>query len=117
MPAALGFAIPLGGCSVAGTWKTVDIQPHGSPFPISQMTLDEQGKYTATGGFTAKGEYDGDPHTTTGTYRRRWSDLHLAPAEGPVLVYRTHRLWDGKLVMTFKPPGGEKSIKAVFVRE
>ncbi len=78
------------------------------------MTFDEAGKYTATGLFTAQGAYDGKTHTTTGGYKASGGTLSLSPVGGPTLDYRTRRRADGKLVMTFRPPGQDREVTAVL---
>ncbi len=105
----------LAGCaSPAGSWRTVEITPAGAPFPIHQVTFDEKGKYTATGLFTAQGQHDGRIHTTTGAYKLTGQGLSLSPLGGPTLEYRARRRADGKMVLTFKPPGQDRSVTAVL---
>jgi hypothetical protein len=92
----------------------VETSPQGAPFPINEVTFAEGGKYTATGLFTAQGQYDGKAHTTTGAYKMSGQKLLLSPAGGPTLEYRTRRRSDGKLVMTFRPPGQSREVTAVL---
>jgi len=112
--AVLCAAALTSGCGLGGSWKTTDVRPKGAAFPINQVTFDTQGKYTATGEFTAKGDYNGNTHTTTGVYTRRWQTLTLSPVGGPMLEYKTRRRWDGKLVMTLKLPGQDREATAVL---
>jgi len=106
----------LSGCSssIAGSWETSEVRPQGAGFPINQVTFDKQGKYTATGAFSAQGTYSGDIHTTTGVYTRQWQTVRVSPVGGPPLEYKTRRRLDGKLVMTLKVPGQDREVTAVF---
>jgi len=108
--------ILLSGCStnIAGSWQTAEIHPKGAGFPINQVTFDNQGKYTATGEFSAGGVYNGDTHTTTGTYKKQWQTVRISPVGGPPLEYKTRRRLDGKLVMTLKVPGQDHEVTAVL---
>lgn len=103
----------LSGCALGGSWRAESIQPQGSPFPINEITFDK-GKYTATGMFTAQGDYSEKPRTTTGEYSFNGLALKLKPAGGPELFYRTSRRLDGKLSMTFKLPNQGPSVTAVL---
>ena len=112
--AVLCAAVLSSGCGIGGSWKTVEVRPKGAAFPINQVTFDAHEKHTATGEFTAKGDYNGNTHTTTGVYTRRWQTLTLSPIGGPTLEYKAHRRWDGKLVMTLKLPGQDREATAVL---
>ena len=112
--AVLCTAVLSSGCGIAGSWKTVEVRPQRAAFPINQVTFDAQGKYTATGAFAAQGTYDGSAHTTTGAYSQRFGTLRLSPIGGPMLEYKAHRRWDGKLVMTLKMPGQDREVTAVL---
>ena len=106
----------LSGCSssITGSWETSEVRPQGAGFPINQVTFDEQGKYTATGAFSAQGTYSGDIHTTTGVYTRQLQTVRVSPVGGPPLEYKIRRRLDGKLVMTLKVPGQDREVTAVF---
>jgi hypothetical protein len=106
----------LPGCSsgIAGSWKTSEIRPQGAAFPINQVTFDAQGKYTATGEFSAQGTYSGEVHTTTGAYTRQRQTIRVSPVDGPPLEYKTRRRLDGKLLMTLKVPGQDGEVTAVL---
>lgn len=112
----LCVSVLLSGCSssIAGSWKTTEVRPQGAGFPISQVTFDAQGKYTATGLFSAQGAYTGDMHTTTGAYTRQGQTVRVTPIGGPPLEYKTRRRLDGKLVMALKLPGRDQEITAVL---
>jgi len=102
------------GCAMGGSWRTESTVPQGAPFPINEITFDK-GNYTATGLFTAQGEYSGERRTTTGDYAFNGFTLRLKPSGGPELSYRTARRLDGKLSMTFKLPNQDQSVTAVLV--
>ena len=108
--------VAISGCnsSIAGSWQTAEIRPQGAAFPINQVTFDDEGKYTATGAFSAKGEYSGDTHTTTGAYTRKQQVMHVSPVGGPPVQYKIRRRLDGKLVMTLKMPGEKGEVSAVL---
>ena len=112
--AVLCAVVLSSGCGIAGSWKTVEVRPKGAAFPINQVTFDTKGKYTASGGFTAQGAYNGNTHTTTGAYTQRFGTLRLSPIGGPMLEYKAHRRLDGKLVMTLKIPGQDPEVTAVL---
>ena len=112
--AVLCTAVLSSGCGITGSWKTVEVRPKGAAFPINQVTFDTKGKYTASGGFTAHGAYNGNTHTTTGAYTQRLGTLQLSPIGGPMLEYKAHRRLDGKLVMTLRMPGQEREVSAVL---
>jgi len=108
--------VSISGCSsnIAGSWQTAEVHPQGAAFPINEVTFDAQGKYTATGAFSAKGEYSGDTHTTTGDYARKREVVRISPVGGPPLEYKIRRRLDGKLVMTLKMPGEKPEVTAVL---
>jgi len=115
-PLFCAAAVLISGCSrsIAGSWKTSEVHPQGAGFPIYQVTFDAQGKYTATGAFSAQGEYSGDTHTTTGAYTKKRQMVRVSPVGGPPLEYRIRRRLDGKLVMTLKVPGQDGEVTAVL---
>ncbi len=45
---AVGCVLVGAGCSVAGSWRLVSVDPPGAPFPIESLTLDARDQYTAT---------------------------------------------------------------------
>ncbi len=104
------------GCSsnIAGSWQTAEVRPQGAVFPIHQVTFDDQGKYTATGQFTAQGAYTGDVHTTTGDYKKQGQTVRVSPIGGPPVEYQVRRRMDGKLEMTLKLPGKDRDVTAVL---
>ena len=108
------FLLPGCSSSIAGSWQTAEIRPQGAAFPINQVTFDAQGKYTATGAFSAQGSYSGDTHTTTGAYTRQGRMVRVSPIGGPPLEYKTRRRLDGKLVMTLRVPGQDSEVTAVL---
>ena len=102
------------GCAMGGSWRTESTHPQGAPFPINEITFD-QGKYTATGLYTAQGAYGGDRRTTTGEYSFNGVTLKLKPGGGPELSYKTARRLDGKLSMTLQLPNQDQSVTAILV--
>jgi hypothetical protein len=96
----------LCGCSLAGTWRTVAVTPGDVRFPISHVTFDDDGRYTATV------EYDEGPRTDTGAYQWNGWRLVITPTKGPGRVYRGSRHWGGKLVLTDKT--AEPAVKATL---
>ena len=110
----LSFALlSTSGCAMGGSWRAESTHPPGAAFPINEITFD-QGKYTATGLFSAQGDYSGDRRTTTGEYSFNGATLKLKPSGGPELFYKTARRLDGKLSMTFKLPNQDQAVTAVL---
>jgi len=93
---ALFGTLSASGCSIAGSWQTVSVEPKGFPFPLEAITLNSDNQYTATW------QNDGRRRTTTGQYRWNGRSLELARNGFSPRKYRTTRRWDGKLVMHFK---------------
>lgn len=79
---ALGVML-LGGCSIAGTWKTVKVSPEseGKSFPIQMVTFTPDGDYSAT-------EQRGD-QTMTSSGKYKWDGMNLTvmPTGGSERVY------------------------------
>lgn len=91
----------LTGCSIAGDWKVVEVKPEGTQFPMSSVSFAEDGAYTA------KSNYEGKAHTSTGTYEWTGSKLTVKPKEGPTRTYSGQMRMDNKLVLTLKSDKGE----------
>lgn len=77
------------GCSTTGTWRVTRVEPEGAAFPIEWLTLDEAGRFTATG------ERESQRRTRTGMYRMRGGELRLAPGGGDEERYASRRLASG----------------------
>ena len=100
------MALLLCGCSLAGTWRAVAVTPEDVRFPISHVTFDDDGHYTATV------EYGEGPRTDTGAYQWNGWKLVIVPTKGPERVYRGSRRWGGRLVLTDKT--AEPAVKATL---
>ena len=93
----LGLSL-VGGCTLAGTWRAVDIDPPDATGVIRSMTFDDQ-RYTAT-------TEDGTKlRTTTGAFGWNGSRLTLRTAGGPARVF-SGRKGGGKLTLVDERPDG-----------
>jgi len=100
--ATVVLAIIIGGCSIAGTWKTVKVEPegtmHGSPFQM--VTFTEDGQYSASH------QYGEDLRTSAGKYKWDGMKLTVMPAEGEERVYPGHwNMFTGHLVLSHQAEG------------
>lgn len=93
---ALLSALSATGCSLAGSWQTVSVEPLGLPFPLEAITLDNDNNYTATWA------HDGQRRTTTGRFKWNGRSLELARQGFSPRKYRAKKRLDGKLVMYFE---------------
>jgi len=103
------------GCSLAGTWKRVSVQPDDAPFPFAYITFDDKDQFTATQSVDTASHTDS--HTVTGTYKWGWRRLILSPTDPQEQeqVFSGYRRLDGKLVLT--PAGsGKKRPRAVLAK-
>ncbi len=85
------FFVAVGGCSIAGQWRTSqrELPPH---WTIAEMTLTEDGRYTST---------DADlVNTETGRYQWNGATLELLPTDGPNHVYSGRMAGDGALLLS-----------------
>ena len=108
---ALGGAVALGGCSIAGSWRVVSTEPPGAPFPVAVLTLDPNNTYTATGSNDAR------PRTTTGQYRWNGSRLDVLETGKVPRSYQARRRFDGSLVLTYEERGARVSATLVRAEE
>ena len=96
------------GCSLAGSWRIVSVDPPGMPFPVDTVTFDRNQNYTATR------RHEGKTHTSTGQFH--WDGFTLDVMQ-PGTVPRTYgarlRL-DGNLVLTNRQ--GETKAVAILTR-
>ena len=106
--AVLGLALTTVGCSLAGSWRTVSLDPPGAPFPVDTITLDRDNNYTATW------TWDGARRTTTGRYKWNGSTLEVAPPGSLPRKYGARLRADGKLVMTYMH--GDAKLTATLER-
>lgn len=89
----------LGGCSIAGTWKTVKTEPADSAdrCPFQMVTFNDEGGYTATR------QQGSQVVTKTGTYQWDGTKLTVKPAEGETRVYPGYYdIFTSRLVLTYK---------------
>ncbi len=95
--ALLTAALAAGGCSIAGTWKTVKVDPEDaageSPFQI--VTFSDDGQYSAT-------IEDGNQiRTRLGKYKWDGMKLTVMPGGGESRVYPGRlSVFTGRLVLT-----------------
>lgn len=101
--------VECGGCSIAGSWKTIAVDPPGMPFPIERMSFDRDHNYTAT--FL----YEGESRTSTGQYRWNGFTLDVMQAGKTSQSYRVERHLNGKLVLTLGK--GDRKVKTIMVKE
>ena len=96
------------GCSLAGSWETVSVDPPTVPFPVDHITFDTHNNYTASW------TQDGSPRTGTGEYQ--WNGFTLDVVQGYTLprTYKTRKRLDGTLEMTYEQ-GGAK-VTAILKR-
>ncbi len=99
----LASAAAIGGCSIAGSWKTVAVDPPDARFPLDHVTFDRDNNYTATW------SENGKTRTATGQYQWNWSKLEIVQTGRPARAYRTRHLLDGRLVLTFDESGAKAS--------
>lgn len=93
----LGLSL-VGGCTLAGTWRAVDIDPPDAIGVIRTMTFDGQR-------FTATTEDGTKLRTTTGAFEWNGSRLTLRTSGGPARVF-SGRKSGGKLTLVDKRPDG-----------
>ncbi|MCH8252887.1 MAG: hypothetical protein IID36_10590 [Planctomycetes bacterium] len=102
-----GILVTAIGCSnIVGSWRTVAVMPEGMVFPISNVDFDKEGIYTATS------KYNGESHTSTGTYKWNGRMLTVIPASGPQREYPGRIRVDGKLALTHDQDG--EQVEAVL---
>ncbi len=88
--------LALSGCSIAGSWKTVQVDPPWVPFPVETMTLDPDNNFTTTW------NQNGADRTATGRYKWNGRTLEIARQGFEPRVYQARLRMDGKLVMTLE---------------
>lgn len=105
------------GCSVAGTWRTVDVsyRPEAAAadpavhFDLSAVTFADRGRYTATRTAGPR------RFTETGAYRFNGLALELRPDGGhPARRFDAQRSWRGELTLSRNE--GDKSMSARLTR-
>ncbi len=89
------------GCSIAGSWKRVAVDPPGVPFPVDHVTFDRDDNYTATW------SHEGRARTSTGRYHWNGFKLDVMQEEGLPRSYRGRLRLDGTLVLTYEERGAK----------
>lgn len=103
MPALL---VAAAGCNIVGSWRTVEIEPPGAPFPILMVNFDQGNEYTATR------IQNGEPRTSTGRYEFNGSTLTVTEGNTMPRKYRVRRRLDGRLVLTYQE--GDAKVTATL---
>ena len=102
----------MSGCSItgsiAGTWRTVSVDPPGASFPVDTITFDRNHNYTASWAQAGK------PRTTLGQYRWNGSRLEVLRPGNQPQTYKASVGLDGRLTMTYG--SGESKIQAKLER-
>lgn len=99
--AALMCITTAGGCTIAGSWRTIAIDPPGAPFPVDRVTFDRGNNYTASG------SQEGEIRTSTGRYRWNWFKLDVMEPGRLPRTYSARRRLDGKLMLTYEEGRGK----------
>ncbi|MFQ5492166.1 MAG: hypothetical protein ACE5GE_15730 [Phycisphaerae bacterium] len=89
----------IGGCSIAGTWKSVRTDPADamSKTPFQMVTFNDDGEYSATR------QEGSQVMTATGTYKWDGMKLTITPSEGEQRVYPgCLDMFTGQLVLKHK---------------
>lgn len=101
----------LSGCSLAGTWKTVEVKPDtGRGIPFSMITFDESNML-----YTASETRDGRTVTSTGVYRWNNRTLTLTPEGHPPRKYKGFLWWGKTLKLTCRV--NDQKIKATLAKQ
>jgi hypothetical protein len=108
---AFTLTVAAAGCSVAGSWRTVSVEPPEAEFPIERLSLDKQSNFTATGPIHHA------TRTRVGPYRLAWRTLTLMPADGPAEEYQCGLRLDGRLSLTVRAARASDAVSAVMERE
>ena len=89
----------IGGCSIAGTWKSVRAEPAEAmgKTPFQMVTFNDAGEYSATR------QHGSQVMTITGTYTWDGFKLTVMPTDGAKRVYPgCLDVFTGQLVLTHK---------------
>lgn len=99
------------GCSLAGTWKTVEVEPDtGAEIPFSMITFDESNML-----YSAAETRDGRTVTSTGAYRWSGQTLTLTPEGTPPRKYKGFLWWGKTLKLTCRVD--DQEIKATLEKQ
>ena len=92
----------VGGCSITGTWETVQVEPAEAQTPFQMVTFTDEGQYSATD------KYGEGTRTVLGTYDWNGLKLEITPAEGDKQVYSArHDVLLRRLVLKYTQSGQE----------
>lgn len=95
------FAQLTAGCgTIPGTWRVMDVDPPAARFPLSTVSLDDQGRFTST---TVS---NGAGHTLTGTYKWNGRTLTLMAADGVVREFRGRKASASELTLRWEAETG-----------
>ncbi len=103
---SIGCLACAAGCSIAGSWKTIDIDPPGRMFPVETITFDQDHNYTATW------SQDGETRTTLGRYQWNGFRLDVLQPGNRTRSYATRLDAGNKLTMIYGK--GTSKIKATL---
>jgi hypothetical protein len=96
-----GGLLAMSGCSIAGEWRAKMVEGD-HPFPFSQVTFTDDGRYTAVAPPAAR------QLTSTGTYAWNGSTLKIMPKDGAERSYSGyHDIFKNQLVLKHKEDGKE----------
>lgn len=96
------------GCSIAGSWRTVAVDPPGALFPVEVVRFDGANTYTSTG------VYGGEKRTTTGRYEFNGFKLDITEGDRLPRSYGARLRLDGKLVLTLRE--GDAKMTATLAK-
>ncbi len=95
------FAQLTAGCgTIPGTWRVIDVAPPAARFPLSTVSLDDQGRFTST---TVS---NGAGHTRTGTYKWNGRSLTLFASDGVVREFRGRMASQSELTLRWEAETG-----------
>lgn len=109
LPAICSILMP--GCSIHGTWRTVEVEPIGAAFPIAHISFTEDGRYTATGMIGT------EEVTHTGRYEWVMSTVRLQPAGVSDRQCTARRRIDGRLQLSCESQDRSVTGTLILVEE
>ncbi|MCK4659412.1 MAG: hypothetical protein KAV82_07810 [Phycisphaerae bacterium] len=96
----LGGLVLLSGCSLTGSWSTIEVKPEYARFPIASVTFTDEGTYCVTHGEGVRAD------TSSGTYEWAGSQLRLKPQGQPPQTYSGTLRLGGTLALTLETGNG-----------
>ena len=95
------FAQLTAGCgTIPGTWRVLGVDPPAARFPLSTVSLDDQGRFTST---TVS---NGAGHTRTGTYKWNGRTLTLIASDGVIREFRGRKASASELTLRWEAESG-----------